>query len=1365
MKQPLRLRRVVITALAVRKFQKFESDRFKQSIECEFDKTVAINELKRSHEQDKSFDLKESKKFAYYIRKFTLTFDELKYVHTDLLSQLNKYLNGLSSNFDEQVHYFLCLSLKYLTQNSKQLKEEIQYSLVIDLIKRCNNESIKTELVYTLAYMTEKLTLNNELIDELSSLVLNKFDINEEAKGLLLAQLEISKSLHGNDQLKTEYRFISTGKSNGNQKMNKLVVTKTIQTVKSTFNNKESEEAKMIFMNLSDALKNRNRTLNMKTTLEKIETIDDTSGDDRSMWRSTWAESLNLYTLVVSQGQTLKSDDKDYYLPEKLFGSHFCFNTNIFSGGIISTNRKQKVYSFFINRMIAATLLRASKKQQLNSDAIDKLMMCVTDFDSFVSIALHCNENMLDLFVNAMHDDYDEFKELTQPDLVTIFIKRIIDKTIEIVIHKGWLWNSTEKENNSINLNVIYNCSIRNKQVLTKNRIKKIQQYLTDYQENDAKFTKTIFQLMHIADSTNNSDYKTTFNTYINVLVRGTRANNEMIISFINNQAKDAKRSKELFTDKILEKLINLLNSDDYDTKIKEDIVEIINTYLEHETNKALKDKHLELLIQYILDPSNSSDNLINSVLTSILIIAEKQSLLSNRIVKILIDNMKCFGENSSNYILLILSRVIHERNSLDDEQDLEKISFKLESNDVVQLNDDSKIIFTQRSKQNQHGNQISLLTANLIFLFIQKEILITNKTIENLILALNNDDKQTKIISSKCIYKLSKYIMLENDTLSQMKDFVNDQIYDVSIYILAAYSCGLMFLSVFDQPINAMHMDNLSSLFLTQNLRLGEIGTNKILQNSADNLYMSINVRRRYNSFKFLEKARQNQDLPEGIFYKIELVKAAFVLSRSLNKKSIMKFLEEQTNNGIHLPIDTVIALEKEIYNEDALRILYNISKNKQIIQYDLLNKLINIFNPNSDQFILINIFENVAKNNQTLSIELLKKLEIALNRKTIEDKVLSIFIYLAQKELLSALGSLIQTHHINIKQYQQQIEEILENGIRSDNIHLQKMCIHVLKLLAQFITINSNLFDIIIKIGISFDCDRIIKDEIYSLFTFMEQNSHNNQLTNKYKAKIQLANLNYQSNSELLNQLKTYANYEDGLLEQNYCQLKNIIDQDLQLQENTLEILHLSKSKNQMTNDLIESIVLLYESTNSQVIMNSCSKLLEDVNCSGKNLNNRVMKIVYEKQRNDKANEIKQAFSQNNLYKQLQVQFQFNDEQINELIKMSIKSDPFYYNNQQFVLLIEQILLTNTCDEITLQCYCRIIKEQKCQKAEEILDKLVQTTNETSLLLLLIESIYYSLKYCHLSDNCFIFLENNLDHDDRLIQSFAFKGFKNNS
>ena len=55
----------------------------------------------------------------------------------------------------------------------------------------------------------------------------------------------------------------------------------------------------------------------------------------------------------------------------------------------------------------------------------------------------------------------------------------------------------------------------------------------------------------------------------------------------------------------------------------------------------------------------------------------------------------------------------------------------------------------------------------------------------------------------------------------------------------------------------------------------------------------------------------------------------------------------------------------------------------------------------------------------------------------------------------------------------------------------------------------------------------------------------------------------------------------------------------------------------------------------SNSNQIKNSCSKLLEDIDRSGKSLNERAAEIVYEKQRNDQADQIEQLFTQSNLYK----------------------------------------------------------------------------------------------------------------------------------
>lgn len=117
---------------------------------------------------------------------------------------------------------------------------------------------------------------------------------------------------------------------------------------------------------------------NLKTkinaTLEQFDTKDDTSGDDRSMWRSTWAESLNLYKNCTS-GQLIKQDDKDNYLPSKLFGVHFYFN----NGGAST------LYNFYINRMIANMFQRISRSQKLNSSALDALMKGIVSLDDLAN--------------------------------------------------------------------------------------------------------------------------------------------------------------------------------------------------------------------------------------------------------------------------------------------------------------------------------------------------------------------------------------------------------------------------------------------------------------------------------------------------------------------------------------------------------------------------------------------------------------------------------------------------------------------------------------------------------------------------------------------------------------------------------------------------------------------------------------------------------------------------------------------------------------------------------------------------------------------------------------------------------------------
>ena len=106
-------------------------------------------------------------------------------------------------------------------------------------------------------------------------------------------------------------------------------------------NSEESEKKNFSVMNL---LSSRTRKANIRITHDSVDNIKEKSGNDRSIWRTTWGECLNLYQCAC-EGQTIKNDDKDEYLPDKFFGWH------VFNGTL---TKSSLLYSFFINRMLAS---------------------------------------------------------------------------------------------------------------------------------------------------------------------------------------------------------------------------------------------------------------------------------------------------------------------------------------------------------------------------------------------------------------------------------------------------------------------------------------------------------------------------------------------------------------------------------------------------------------------------------------------------------------------------------------------------------------------------------------------------------------------------------------------------------------------------------------------------------------------------------------------------------------------------------------------------------------------------------------------------------------------------------------------------
>ena len=313
---------------SIRKFQRFESDKFKKSIECTFDKKAALDELKALYGKDNAFP-------AQGICQARVLCAQIRVDSETIYRSIAKLLSQLSQNLNDGIH----------STNANWSEKKFLPVYVVEIFGTqqrmgCRNWSLDHLDNSTDPKLLQCFPSNRKLI-------------------LVLAHL-IAKS-HKNAQQRTEYWTCRSGagssrgqpgsegffssinwrvtnqsiaiywmlpevlkaamwpNSNHSRRAEAWRKTnrwspRTIQAVKSKTNNKKSEETDFKFLDLSECMKNRNRKLNSNMVIEQLETIDDKSGDDRSMWRNTWDEVINLYSLV-SQGAVLKADDKDNYVP------------------------------------------------------------------------------------------------------------------------------------------------------------------------------------------------------------------------------------------------------------------------------------------------------------------------------------------------------------------------------------------------------------------------------------------------------------------------------------------------------------------------------------------------------------------------------------------------------------------------------------------------------------------------------------------------------------------------------------------------------------------------------------------------------------------------------------------------------------------------------------------------------------------------------------------------------------------------------------------------------------------------------------------------------------------------------------------
>ncbi len=746
-----KIRIVFTTSLAIQKFQKFQSVKFKRSLSYQFDRDAALDELTGLYNGDQDvFFTKHFRLLAYYVRKFNLTFEDFakkltKTFTPNLVDNLRK-VNGISSDDDLARTRLLCSAFKFLIRNSKGRKNPIGISTIAALCERPlggrNNESVITELLMCYVHNLDETEMDKHQSEcqELLSALLKMPSLTADSKAFFIGKLDrkrdrVDEENVRDDEDLDELRMNDKSVVPRKVKKNQQAVSKTIQTVRArqqtTTQSEEEQEANFDFLKKTGQ---RNRATQQAAMKEDDDADEDESksGNDQSFWKTTWPQVLQLYSTSVIKGDLLKEGDKNRYLPSKFLGTHYYFSS--------LTPAQRKVCSFFINRMCTAMFLKASKKQRLESSALKRLTKCVVDFDGLLNL-LDLNRKKIEesFFVKTIVGNYSGFMKYQEPSLAKDFIRQIADVAVEKYTVKGWFSTSIEgrekesydkakieafiiDEINQVRVEAVkalYHSALRDKtRVLTKKRLKIIGDYAETREDGvgaSQVFKDHIFKLINLARTLDDFDYQRMFNAYHNQLRHNfQRLGDEELkvyLEFMTDQVRDVKRAQELFTTDTLTTFIQIcLPNVTTDAESSRRIMEIVNIYLEHEKTTPLTEVHLTELVEICQTTAEVGGNvvLVRAILTALLYSTDKSrrwlergwskttqdsTMLSQNFLDKLVGLYTALmsNEDCASFLVFMLNRFLSSNKDLfvSAQDVLQHISNKMHGNSVIEINDD----------------------------------------------------------------------------------------------------------------------------------------------------------------------------------------------------------------------------------------------------------------------------------------------------------------------------------------------------------------------------------------------------------------------------------------------------------------------------------------------------------------------------------------------------------------------------------------------------------------------------------------------------------------------------------------------------
>ncbi|CAF1420432.1 unnamed protein product, partial [Rotaria magnacalcarata] len=177
----------------------------------------------------------------------------------------------------------------------------------------------------------------------------------------------------------------------------------------------------------------------------------------------------------------------------------------------------------------------------------------------------------------------------------------------------------------------------------------------------------------------------------------------------------------------------------------------IINNYLKRSYASSLNETQFSYYSRLIDDSQNSGDLKIEA-LQSIVLSVEKNQDLPGFVIETLIKNISKDNDKLNNFVALAIS-IVSEQKEI---KNVDSLSAKL-LEDWVIVRDGIDVSFEKSPQDNHDCQSISAIVAQIFVNSLQKNTRINNESIENLVKALNRNDKQTCILSAKALYLASK--------------------------------------------------------------------------------------------------------------------------------------------------------------------------------------------------------------------------------------------------------------------------------------------------------------------------------------------------------------------------------------------------------------------------------------------------------------------------------------------------------------------------------------------------------------------------------------------------------------------------------